>query len=207
MDTAGRVLPSRARWVTSPPVRAARISAVLLAFLLVSACSGGGGSTADTTSTVPGATSTTAAGGIEGVVLERSSGRSHRGGDIDYPGKKPPTGGDHNPSPLTCGVYDQAVPDENAVHSLEHGAVWIAYQPGIADADLATLRALAKGRKVIVAPYAGIDAPIVAVAWEHRLELSGVSDPRLAQFVSAFNGAKTAPEPTAACAGVGTPDR
>ena len=66
---------------------------------------------------------------IPGVVIERAPGRSHRQGPIDYPGKKPPSGGDHNPVPLTCGYYDQQPPDEYAVHSLEHGAVWVAYSP------------------------------------------------------------------------------
>ena len=82
---------------------------------------------------------------IQGVTIERAPGRNHREGTIDYPGKKPPSGGDHNPIPLTCGYYDQQPPDEYAVHSLEHGAVWVAYDPDkISAADLATAKQLAE---------------------------------------------------------------
>ena len=162
--------------------------------LIVSACgSGGGGGPTHAQLDIPG------------VVVEHAAGRSHRQGHIDYPGKKPPSGGDHNPSPLTCGFYDQQPPDEFAVHSLEHGAVWIAFVPSTSAADVAVLRAFAKQDHVLVTPYAGMDAPITLVAWEHRLELQSVTDPRLAQFVAAFRNAPTAPEQGAACQGVGQP--
>ncbi len=142
---------------------------------------------------------------IPGVVLERAASRNHRQGQIPYTGKVPPSGGDHNPAPLTCGFYAQQPPNENAVHSLEHGAVWIAFDPGTSAADVATLRAFATNDHVLVSPYAGMSAPITLVAWEHRLELQSVSDPRLAQFVDGFRNASTAPEPGFACRGVGQP--
>jgi len=139
------------------------------------------------------------------VVVERAPGRAHTQGPVDYKGKKPPSGGDHNPVPLTCGFYDQQPPDEYAVHSLEHGAVWIAHDPAISGTDLDTLHALARHPKVIVSPYAGLDAPVVLVAWEHRLEVQAVNDPRVQQFVDAYAGAPQAPEPSAACTGAGQP--
>jgi hypothetical protein len=57
----------------------------------------------------------------------------HVGGNIDYDQDLgiPPAGGPHNPSWQNCGFYDELVRDENAVHSLEHGAVWITYQPDL----------------------------------------------------------------------------
>jgi hypothetical protein len=170
-----------------------RCSVALVCALAVAGC-GGGSSKSD-----PGKA-------IQGVTIERASGRSHREGKIDYPGKKPPSGGDHNPIPLTCGYYDQQPPDEYAVHSLEHGAVWIAYDPNkISPADLATAKQLAKHNKVLVTPYEGLDSPVVLVAWEHRLEVPAISDPRVQQFVDAYAGSSSAPEPTAACVGVGQP--
>lgn len=167
------------------------VVAALTAVLIVSACGGGGGGTASVD--------------IPGVVVERAGSRNHRQGHIDYPAKKPPSGGDHNPSPLTCGFYDQQPPDEYAVHSLEHGAVWIAYDPSTSATDVSMLRAFAKQDHVIVSPYAGMAAPITLVAWEHRLELQSVNDPRLKQFVDAYRNASTAPEAGAACAGAGQP--
>lgn len=142
---------------------------------------------------------------IPGVVIERAPGRSHRQGPIDYPGKKPPSGGDHNPVPLTCGYYDKQPPDEYAVHSLEHGAVWVAYSPDTSAADVAVLKQLATHPKVIVSPYAGLDSPVVLVAWEHRLEVPSVNDPRVQQFIDAYAGGKQAPEPSQPCVGVGQP--
>jgi hypothetical protein len=167
------------------------VAAALAVALFVSACGDSGGAKAPPD--------------IPGVVVERAPGRHHRQGHIDYPGKHPPSGGDHNPVPVTCGFYDQQPPDENAVHSLEHGAVWVAFDPSTSAADVNVLKALAKQDHVLVTPYAGMSAPITLVAWEHRLELQSVTDPRLPQFVAGFRNASTAPEQAAACEGIGRP--
>lgn len=166
------------------------VVAALALVLIAGACGGGGGA---------------APADIPGVVVERAASRNHRQGHIDCQGKKPPSGGDHNPTPLTCGFYDQQPPDEFAVHSLEHGAVWIAFDPSTSANDVNGLRAFAKEDHVLVTPYAGMTAPITVVAWEHRLGLQSVTDPRLKQFVEAFRNASTAPEQGAACAGAGEP--
>ena len=142
---------------------------------------------------------------IPGVEIERAPGRSHRQGEIDYPGKQPPSGGDHNPVPLTCGYYDQQPPDEYAVHSLEHGAVWVAHSPTTSAGDVAVLKQLATNPKVIVSPHEGLDSPVVLVAWERRLEVPSVNDPRIQQFIDAYVGGEQAPEPDQACLGAGQP--
>ena len=167
------------------------VAAVTLAAALVTGC-GGGGSTPDKPD-------------IPGVVVERAPGRNHTNGKVNY-AKHPPTGGDHNPMPLTCGYYDQQPPDEFAVHSLEHGAVWIAYDSKkISGSDVDVLRAFAKQDHVIVSPYDGMDVPITLVAWEHRLELQSVSDPRLKQFMDEYRNGAQAPERGSACQGIGQP--
>ena len=43
------------------------------------------------------------------------------------------------------------------------------------------------------------------VAWERRLEVPSVNDPRVQQFIDAYAGGKQAPEPNQACEGVGQP--
>jgi hypothetical protein len=164
---------------------------VMAVCLFVAGCGGGGGGGSPSD--------------IPGVVVERAPGRNHVQGHIDYPGKHPPSGGNHNPTPLTCGFYDQQPPDEFAVHSLEHGAVWIAFGPSTSLSDVQTLKAFAKQDHVIVTPYAAMDAPITLVAWEHRLEVQSASDPRIAQFVHEFANGPQAPERGAACQGVGQP--
>jgi len=39
----------------------------------------------------------------------------------------PPVGGQHNATWMNCGIYDQPVLNERAVHNMEHGAIWITY--------------------------------------------------------------------------------
>ena len=51
----------------------------------------------------------------------------------------PPVGGAHDPEWLECGAYDAPVRDENAVHDLEHGTVWITYDGPARPADVAAL--------------------------------------------------------------------
>ena len=56
--------------------------------------------------------------------------RNHTTDPVAY-AQAPPVGGDHAPTWLNCGAYPKAVPDGLAVHSLEHGAVWVTYRPDL----------------------------------------------------------------------------
>src|SRR5699024_5944586 len=62
-------------------------------------------------------------------------GRNHVQTTVEYQ-QDPPVGGDHHPIWLNCGIYEEPVPNHHAVHALEHGAIWLTYQPGIAESDL-----------------------------------------------------------------------
>jgi len=130
--------------------------------------------------------------------------RNHVTTPVDY-AQTPPVGGDHSPVPQTCGAYDQPVPNEMAVHSMEHGAVWITYRPDLPSDQVGHLRRAAGQDHVLVSPYPGLPAPIVANAWERQLRLDSASDPRLEQFISQFRSGPQTPEPGAACQGQGTP--
>ena len=63
----------------------------------------------------------------------------HVTGTVHY-NRNPPAGGDHSATWLNCGVYAQPVPNENAVHDLEHGAVWITYRPNISSGGIQQLQ-------------------------------------------------------------------
>ncbi len=142
---------------------------------------------------------------IAGVSSYPNLPRDHVPGTVNYP-QTPPAGGNHAPVPLTCGIYDQPVPNENAVHSLEHGALWITYQPALPGAQLATLQSLVRGNDHrLLSPYPGLPAPIVATAWGEQLAVSTADDPRLAKFASVYTQGPTTPELGAPCQGVGTP--
>ena len=148
----------------------------------------------------------TSSGEIAGIQHFANLSQLHVEGRVDYP-QTPPVGGQHAPVWLTCGIYDQPVPNENAVHSLEHGAVWITYDPQIPAAEVETLRGLVRGGSHrILSPYAGLPGPIVATAWGYQLQLDSADDPRLPQFIAQFEQGPTTPEPGATCAGgVGAP--
>ncbi|NQX35877.1 DUF3105 domain-containing protein [Herbiconiux sp. VKM Ac-2851] len=126
---------------------------------------------------------------------------NHVSTTVDY-AQTPPAGGDHNAVWLNCGVYDQQVPNENAVHALEHGAVWVTYDPAVVDeAGVETLRSKLPDTYVVLSPYEGIAAPVVASAWGNQVFLDGVDDERLGDFVQKFWRSNDAPEPGAACTG------
>lgn len=126
--------------------------------------------------------------------------QTHVQGAVDYP-MSPPAGGPHNPAWLNCGVYDQPVPNENAVHSLEHGAVWITYSPDLPAADLDKLKALTPDSYAVLSPYEGLDTPIAISAWGAQLKLDDPDDPQLQAFIDRYWRASDAPEPGAPCTG------
>jgi uncharacterized protein DUF3105 len=76
----------------------------------------------------------------------------------------PPTSGPHNPTPLPQGIYSSPPPLDQTIHSLEHGAVIIWYDPSATGEQLDRLktfyreyRSMTEGRaqsqKIIIAPY------------------------------------------------------
>jgi len=123
----------------------------------------------------------------------------HTPDDVDYP-QSPPVGGEHAPEWLECGVYDVPVREENAVHDLEHGTVWISYNPDLGDGDVDEL-ASELPQNGILAPYPGLTAPVVVTVWGKQLALVDPDDPRLELFIRTYGGGETAPEPNVTCAG------
>ena len=106
------------------------VTVILVAVAAVATVSlTGGGSRS--TSDVPSASDPDPSMRIDGVVRH-----FYRGGHVG-PGKRvayrysPPIGGRHDAVWATCTgvVYPRALRNENAVHALEHGAVWITYRP------------------------------------------------------------------------------
>jgi hypothetical protein len=136
---------------------------------------------------------------------------THVQGTVDYTsdapitpatGALPPVGGDHDPVVQNCGVYTEAVRNENAVHSLEHGAVWLTYRPDLPQDQVAALSALGADHPyLLVSPYPDLAAPVVASAWGVQVELDSPADARLAAFVARYEQGAQTPEPGAPCSG------
>jgi hypothetical protein len=127
----------------------------------------------------------------------------HTGEEVDY-AQNPPAGGEHNPVWQNCGFYDKPVRDENAVHSLEHGAVWITYSPDLPQDQIDELRGIAESESyTLVSPYPDLsdDTPVVASAWGKQVGLDGADDPDLEGFIQAYQQGPQTPEPGAVCTG------
>jgi putative peptide zinc metalloprotease protein len=127
--------------------------------------------------------------------------RGHTQAPVVYP-QHPPVGGRHAPVWQNCGFYGRPVADENAVHSLEHGAVWLAYRPDLPTSEIDALRRIAHAHTyVLVSPYPDLRSAVVASAWGRQLSVGSTTDARLGRFVEAFRLGKQAPESGGPCAG------
>lgn len=135
---------------------------------------------------------------IEGLSYE------HTPGSVDYP-QTPPVGGDHDAVWWECGVYDEPIRDENAVHALEHGTVWITHRDDLDDEERARLADQLPGNGIL-SPYPDQEAPVEVTVWGRQLELTGPDDPRLELFIGEYGDGHTSREPEVGCFG-GTTDR
>jgi uncharacterized protein DUF3105 len=176
---------------------------VLVVAIALTALAGCGGSDDSDNGTAP----TTLAPDMSEIQTFTGLTRLHVAGPVQY-AQTPPVGGDHAPVWQNCGFYREPVASEMAVHSLEHGAVWVTYSPDLPAAQLDILRDLAADQTyVLVSPYPGLPTPVVASAWGRQLRLPSAGDRRLREFVNRYRGSSDAPEPGAPCSGAaGTPE-
>ncbi|GGX66532.1 DUF3105 domain-containing protein [Streptomyces fructofermentans] len=120
---------------------------------------------------------------------------------VDYP-MEPPVGGDHNAVWMNCNgdVYDKAVKNVNAVHSLEHGAVWVTYSSKASEADVKALsEKVKKTPYTLMSPVEDQKDPIMLSAWGHQRTVKSASDPDVGTFFETYVQGKQTPEPGAAC--------
>jgi hypothetical protein len=130
-------------------------------------------------------------GDIAGLkTFDYAAGQEHVTTEVPYK-ESPPVGGPHDPYWADCTgtVYTVDIRHENAVHGLEHGAVWITYDPQkVSQADIGTLATLVQDRNGrMMSPYPGLDTPVSIQSWDHQLKVDSVSDPRLKEFADFFS--------------------
>jgi hypothetical protein len=151
---------------------------------------------------------------IEGATILPDAGRQHESGDLTYP-VLVPASGSHNPEWLNCGIFPEPIRPENALHSMEHGAVWIAYQPELPAEQVDLLKSIVREERanrgealILMAPFPDLDSPIVLTAWRVQLKLEDASDERLRPFVNRYQRGPYYPEPGASCTfgGIGEPE-
>lgn len=117
----------------------------------------------------------------------------------------PPIGGSHNSIWQNCGIY--AIPLDNslATHTMEHGAIWLAYRSDLPAEQVEELRDLVRGKTyTLMAPYPDLEADVVMSSWSRQLVIDSFPDERIEDFVGRYR--QQGPEAGAACTGgVGSP--
>ncbi|MGW0499245.1 DUF3105 domain-containing protein [Streptomyces sp. NPDC003007] len=140
--------------------------------------------------------------GKDGVrTWEGKLARNHVTKAVKY-ASEPPVGGDHNPVWMNCNgdVYTEPLNNTNAVHSLEHGAVWVTYNADAKKADVDALAAKVKKTPyTLMSPLDDQKDPIMLSAWGHQRTVTGASDPNVDAFFEKFVQGEQTPEPGAAC--------
>jgi hypothetical protein len=127
-------------------------------------------------------------------VLKYKEARDHVAGTVSYP-QSPPAGGKHNSVPQTCQVYTSAIANEHAVHSLEHGAVWITYRPDTSAAQVSELATKVTGNSYrMLSPYPGLKSAISLQAWGRQIFVNSASDSKVDKFLNAYTQGPQAPE-------------
>jgi hypothetical protein len=148
---------------------------------------------------------------IQGVVDYRAKkeaaidSRNHKDGPLTYV-TSPPVGGDHNPTWQNCmgDVYTEPIANEHAVHSLEHGAVWVTYKQGLAADQVAALQSKVQGQEyMLMSPIAGLDKNVSLQVWGYQLKLDNANDKRIDEFIKDAR-LNASMEPGAACSGGNT---
>lgn len=144
---------------------------------------------------------------IPGVRTWSHLSRNHVTTPVHYP-QTPPVGGNHNPVWMTCmgTVYDKPVPNEKAVHSMEHGAVWVTYNAKASKADLALLAKKVRATPYsFMSPYPTEKGTVTLTAWGTQLVLDSAKDPRVDEFFTKYVRGPQTQEPGAPCSTAGAP--
>lgn len=124
-------------------------------------------------------------------------GKEHISTGASHPpyNSNPPTSGWHYAEPAPWGMHRNELPDEQLIHNLEHGGIWISYT-GIDDATKSTLEKIATSQlKVVIEPRAKNDAPIILASWGRLLKLERFDEQVVLDFIKANRN--RSPEPFA----------
>jgi hypothetical protein len=143
-----------------------------------------------------------AAAKIQGMTVKSYPPGVHKTTAIKYD-QSPPFGGEHDPEWADCTgtVYAKPVRSENAVHSLEHGGIWITYRPGLSSGEIDALKRRVNGVDyMLMSPYPGLKTKVSLQSWGHQLFVDSADDKRIDTFIKDLkHNTVTTPEPTASC--------
>ncbi len=140
---------------------------------------------------------------IEGVAVTKKEElkRGHVEGPVQYD-QMPPNAGDHSATAQQCDVYTEPIAPEAAVHSLEHGAVWVTYNDSLPKEQIAELADKVEGDPYgLMSPVPDQESPITLSAWGRSLSVDSASDDRIDDFIEGYRSGPQTPERGAECAG------
>ncbi|MBI2023891.1 DUF3105 domain-containing protein [Candidatus Giovannonibacteria bacterium] len=86
----------------------------------------------------------------------------------------PPTSGPHYGQTAHSGFREETIPDQHIIHNLEHGDIWIAYHPRVADEIKEELKQFGAA-KVIITPREANETDIALAAWG-RLDVFNIEN-------------------------------
>jgi hypothetical protein len=127
--------------------------------------------------------------------------------DLEFPvGGLPPMGGPHYANWQNCGIYDSPIDPGYAIHSMEHGALWITYHPDLPQEQITSLQDRVRGQAyLLLSPYPEQSSPIALTVWDGQLVVESADDERINHFIRRYRNAR-GPEQGARCSGgVGRP--
>lgn len=142
--------------------------------------------------------------GIEGVqtVPDKDAYHNHVESLPHSEGTIPPSFGAHYPAWQNCGIYTQSIDMGAALHSMEHGAVWLTYSPDLSVAQMEELQNIVRGHDyVLMSPYPDQSVPVVLSAWTVQLVIESLPDDRIEPFIAYYENGPQNPEPGAPCSG------
>ncbi|MBD0711591.1 MULTISPECIES: DUF3105 domain-containing protein [unclassified Streptomyces] len=130
-------------------------------------------------------------------------GRTHVETPVKYE-MTPPVGGDHSQIWANCDgdVYKKPLAQVNAVHSLEHGAVWVTYNKKASPDDVKKLEdKVGKTKYTLISPLDEQAGALMLSAWGKQVTVDSAADPRVDAFFTKYVQGPQTPEPGAACTG------
>ncbi len=137
-------------------------------------------------------------------MAHEDKGRQHVASNAaTYGGPEAPTSGDHS-DPLEWQAYGQEIPDINVIHNMEHGGVYISYQPDLPADVVQQIKSIFfppytkqgfSASKAILAPRAKNEALITMSSWNRSQKFESFDEEKMVQYYRQNVG--KSPEPTA----------
>ncbi|MFY9227820.1 MAG: DUF3105 domain-containing protein [Candidatus Microsaccharimonas sp.] len=135
--------------------------------------------------------------------IEQSDSGNEHVDSNEYGGDQPPTSGPHA-GPLSWGVYDTEVRDDRVIHNMEHGGIYVSYQPSLPKDQIEKLTNLLSApfsnsefqpTKIILAPRAANKSPIMLSSWLRSEALESYDEDKVVNYIKGNLG--KSPEPLA----------